>query len=604
MIFVFLSWLAMFVMISSTGALAVRGLASYTRALALQQLDLFQVFWIGCAVVIALAQLFSLFMPLNSLVLILWVSASLLGMPTFIQYLARIDAYGLARRRFAGWSRIVIFILLAALAAYCGSNGVSTQSWSRAYDTDLYHFSTIRWMNECPAVPGLGNLHCRLGQTSGFLVLSALLDNLWWDRHTAWITESFFVTITSIQWLWIVMFPGRENRLRRRLFCLLTSPYLVRLLTSTHPTLYFDDIALLVQLVLITELLMYSSPMSELDRGTDLFSGRVITWLMTLVTLGALGFSIKPTGAISLAFVLGGSAAFLLGYALRHKISLVKLMKPTFAVYAIPGVVLLGHISRNAILTGWLLFPLPMGNINAEWSMPEHPNGKSEMETIQSVEGYYEGIRGWARLPDHEYTKAVSEGFSFWFPKWKKRVWHGIEPLCLYAGFMLVLTHLFWMAVTRSRRRWDSCWDILLIGLSAANLCFWFLAAPDMRFGHAFFWIWMGLGGCMVLSRSLVKPSVAYALALLAFVYSLHSSSVTFAPQHHPELWRVGEARALATTEVVLNNGQDEPLVLRVPQNGNQCGDSDIPCTPYPRDTLQMRRPHCLKAGFKILAPK
>lgn len=601
MIFVLLSWLALFLMISSTGAMALRGLAGFSKTPGQPPCDPFQVFWTGCVAVIAIAQLFSLFMPLNALLLILWFAASALGLPGYIRSVLKMADSERAPVQLADQGRITVLLVLAGLTVYCGASGVSTQSWGGAYDTDLYHFSAVRWMNEYAAIPGLANLHSRLGNNSGFLILSALLDNLWWDRHTAWLTNSFFITVTSIQWLWIILLPGQETTIRRRVFCLLTGPYLVRLLTSTHPTLYVDDVALLVQMVLFSELLRFS-PAFFRSEASGNFPRTLVIWLMIVVTVAALGFSIKPIGALSLACALVGSAVFLARYALRHRLPPTTVVRTAVVVYLMATVLLFGHGSRNAILTGWLFYPAPAGNLHAEWSMPEHPRSNDLMDQLQSVNGQYQIIKAWARRPGPNYKEALAGDFSAWFPKWRERVWKGIEPRWLYIGFILVCIHLFRMATARLEGWREVFWDILLIGIGAANMGFWFLTAPDMRFGSAFFWIWMGMGGCMVLSHSSVRPTLAYILAGLTVLYSLSSISVT-PPKHHPTLWHIGKAVAKPTKEVILNSDQQPPLVLRVPKRGDRCGDAELPCTPYPISTLQLRDPHCLQAGFKRIPP-
>ena len=593
----------MFAMIIIAGGLAVSGLTRFTKQLLPGKLNLFHLFWIGFATVVAFSQLLSLFIPLNSSVLILWIILSLLGIPIFIRHFCRDIASELNSKQIRDWGRIFFFIVLSYFAIRYGTNGVSTLSWSDDYDTNLYHFTTIRWLNEYPAIPGLGNLHSRLGHTSGFLILSAVLDNMWWDKHSAWLSYGFIVTTTCIQWLWIILFPTSETTAKQRLFCLLTSPYIIWLVTSIHPTLYFDDIALLLQMALFCELLKGHYWFSK--TSTEPLPRDKITWLMTMSSMAALGFSIKPIGAISLAFVALLSTAILLRYITRHKLRLTAAIKPAVAIFAIMGIILIGHISRNVILTGWLLYPAPIGNTKVEWAMPENPIGKCHEEEMQSVNGQYQIIKAWARLPGPEYKNALSGGFSSWLPQWRKQVWGGVEPLLLYSGIVLIIMFFLEGVITKRKQWLDILQYTFLVGLASANLVFWFLAAPDMRFGRAFFWMWMGLGGCMILSKPFIKPILAYTIAFLIAAYLLYLVFPNFTLQRHPELWHIGKAYARPTHTVIVNNGQTPPLVLNVPQEGDdRCGDADIPCTPYPLSTLQMRNPYNITSGFKFVSKK
>ena len=176
-------------------------------------------------------------------------------------------------------------------------------------------------------------------------------------------------------------------------------------------------------------------------------------------------------------------------------------------------------------------------------------------------------------------------------------MWHGIEPNLLYLGLAAMGSHLVAMAFIRQNRRANQ-YDLLLIGLAAANLLFWFLSAPDMRFGRGFFWIWMGIAGSLLTSRSFIWPSVAYATAGLVTIYSLHAMSVRLMPRSVPIWGPLGKARAKPTRETVIDNGQIPPLVVFVPESGDQCGDSSIPSTPYPLNTLRSRSPGFIRSGF------
>ena len=599
MVFVLLSWFIIILMTVSIGTLVLYCVSLSTRSVTLHQFDLFTIFWTGLAAIIAISQLVSLFLPLETPILVLFLLASLAGLPQLFRYARRITPLV---ADIGNPSIVVVFAILALVAILYGANGVSTSWWSCAYDTDLYHFNIIRWLNEYAAVPGLGNLHSRLGHTSGFLIFSALIDNLWWDGHCAWITYALIITVVFVQWLWIIFFPGRDMPLRCRLFCLFTVPYMVHLITTTHPTLYFDEIALVIQLVLFSELMKYPFQSAVGKQEDGVLSPGIVPWLMSLATLAVLGFSVKPIGALSLAAILIIDAIFLLKYTLPARTNRLRVVKPAIAVYAIAALILVGHVSRNTILTGWLLYPAPFGNIHSEWSMPKYSDGT--ISQMQSVMGQYEIIKAWARLPGRESHMALTKGFSFWFPKWRNRVWKGIEPLCLYLGCAFILLHVISLAMHRKGKR-EILWDLVLIAISAANLVYWFTSAPDMRFGRAFFWIWAGVGGTLFFSGAFIKPSIAYALTTVAVFYALTAMTIYYIPwNHHPTLWTIGTARSRRVKKIIIDNDQHPPLMVYVPKTGDQCGDSLIPCTPYPSNALQFRKPGNLQAGFMIKGNK
>ena len=55
-----------------------------------------------------------------------------------------------------------------------------------AYDSGLYHFGSIRWLNEEAIVPGLGNLHWRLALNQSYFGFLALLNIApYWNKGYA-----------------------------------------------------------------------------------------------------------------------------------------------------------------------------------------------------------------------------------------------------------------------------------------------------------------------------------------------------------------------------------------------------------------------------------
>lgn len=64
------------------------------------------------------------------------------------------------------------------------------------YDSGLYHLSAIRWINEYPIVPGLGNLHGRLAFNSSFFTYVAALNLYPYFGNGRSIANSFLMLLT------------------------------------------------------------------------------------------------------------------------------------------------------------------------------------------------------------------------------------------------------------------------------------------------------------------------------------------------------------------------------------------------------------------------
>jgi len=595
MIRVLLSWVVLFGGTVGIGYIAVRALSQFSDRVDERHLNGFHFFWIGTAATVALSHLLHFWFPLNSACLALWLIIGMAGLSILLINSFRFIRLQNSTHGINFYIRFSVFLALLMLVVYLGASGVGIRRWSGAYDTDLYHFNVIRWMNEHPIVFGLGNLHSRLAHTSGFLTYSSLIDNLWWDGRTAWITYGLFVTVVCVQWLWLIIVRAVNTSRRATIFCIATLAYVLHLQTTIHPTMYFDEIALLIQMVLALELLVgFRRPAASEP------SCMSHTWtrITLLSTLAALGFSIKPIGAVSLVFTffLACYAIFLILF--REESRLRARCGAICAAGIIAGLLVAGHILRNLIMSGWLLFPAPVGRLNVDWVMPRDPVGGSHWHEMQSVAGQYQVIKAWARLPGPSYHKAITEGFSYWFPQWKHRVWNGIEPRWLYLGLILILLHLGrTMFLRRDRRR--ITFDTFIVALSAANIIFWFMTAPDMRFGRGYFWIWMGIGTALFLEGIIRRHYVAFVFAILLSVYSLQALSVNMIPRKHPLMGRIGKATSKPMKQVVIENGQLPSLQVYVPVSGDQSGDSQLPSTPYPLNTLILRTPSVLRDGFK-----
>ena len=218
---------------------------------------------------------------------------------------------------------------------------------------------------------------------------------------------------------------------------------------------------------------------------------------------------------------------------------------------------------------------------------------------MQSVRGQYDVIKAWARKPGAaDYRQALDGGRTAWLPGWRARQWKGIERHVFHLGLLFWLLHLPGLARTRADDGTVRA-DTALLLLAGASLLFWFLSAPDMRFGRALFWVWAGVGGSLLLSRPRLPAAAAGLAAGLLAAGTLLSMSVPLTPRR-PASWRgVGRAAPRPTAAVTIPNGQVPPLVVQVPLKGDQCGDSPLPATPYPLPALLLREPGRLQSGFR-----
>lgn len=267
------------------------------------------------------------------------------------------------------------------------------------------------------------------------------------------------------------------------------------------------------------------------------------------------------------------------------------------AVSAIPALILVGWLARNAVLSGWLFYPAPAGRLDVDWAVPERSAARTHGDEMQTVAGQYQIIKAWARVPGPKYVKAIEEGAPYWLPRWLHRHKGLIEMKLFWAGTALLVLYLGILTV-KGRPRVPR--ELLLAAFPLLSLAFWFASAPDMRFADAYFWMLVALALSGILSLEFFPPRAAAGAAAVLFVVLCGLGDFDWRIGRRVALWHTGRARPLPVKPVVIENNQVPPLVVFVPEEGDQCGDAALPCTPYPRNSLMMREPGSLREGFRV----
>ena len=454
---------------------------------------------------------------------------------------------------------LVLIVFCSTISTLAGQNKVTG-------DSMLYHLNWVKWANEYAAVPGLANLHNRLGMNSAFLLYSSFLDNLWWNDRSAWLTNGFFLFLASAHWLRVILNSKLPATLR--MYSLLTFPYFLRLLLTLEPGLQYDFASNVLVLTLIAEFIRHYE--------------RAEAEPLNLAYLVALSY-------LSLANKLSGApvAAAITLFALWHPLR--KNLRSFTAAFSLPVLMVLLFLAWNGILSGWLLYPLPHVDVlEVDWKTPR-----------PLIEDLYSAIVGWARLPGEKYATAYGSEISYWFPAWFQRYSSHYTFYLLLAGFLMFV---LWGALRILRRKSEE--NDALVGLAIFNmLCivFWFFSAPDPRFAEHLFWSCLALStvlvaGQLTLARTLLTKYPAHIL--IAFIGIMSFLKGGFF-KYTPVLLEPPAAKTAPVHTIVLRNGQNPPLKVLIPVEGDQCGNSELPCTPYPDHNLKLRKPGVLRNGFR-----
>ncbi len=549
-----------------------------------ERFDRWPRFWIGLAFLLLVLLVLNFVVPLTSFVA---GAVALISTAGFFNRCSRatcIVAPDFASRPRVNMRGLVSWTLAAATIVLLVMKS-ATWRWSSVYDTDLYHFSWVRWAKEYAVVPGIANLHCRLGHTYAGLLLAAFVDHGWWDGRSAWVVPGFALGAALLQWLHVIV---RETTVPpvARFFALFTLPYLIAQVGLLQPSLYTDDVAHILLLVAGLQLLRYPPK----ERGAWLLALRAPLFLISAA------YAVK---ALSAVVLLVAVLSALIAWSADERASRPAAIRRAATLLLLPGLFAVSVVARNSIATGWPLYPSPILALPVDWSVPREPIAKGHEYKMQSVEGQYRVLKGWARRPGPHYGKAANQRLSEWLPRWARQNWRGVPRFIAIAGAVCVAA---WLTIWPWRRRGGALWGedvaaILILLMAGASLVFWLLTAPDLRFGLGFFWMWFGAAGALLFSRlpdrAWIRLLAIAAVASLVWWMKPSLKSASSRPW-----WEIGHSRSLPVQELVL--GTNTPFLVYAPVQGDQCGDAPLPCTPYPLKELRMRKAGNLGAGFYL----
>lgn len=553
--------------------------------------DVFQHLWIGAGLTVIMLQLWHLVLPVNTV-------SFILGTGLFVWSVsgALYARYGAARRkadsktasaRKTGLLLLLVFIPLSLLAAALATRGGIT-----GYDTYLYHLQVLRWQNEYPAVPGIANLHIRLGFNTVWLLWASWLNVDLLGIHPARVLSAG-VPLLFVLYLLYIVFQGDAAGKRSRGTALLLLPYAFLQIVAIVPHLYYDVPATIFLAVFFVEWLRRVDRLPERRAWLGPVSAQDVLVIGMPI---AVSFVIKPLGAPMLMLAMCWIAGSLWGHFKARTLT-----PRVGGAHVLPMLIPAGWMARNIVLSGWLLFPAPVLPLPVDWAVPREPRDVSHMEQLQSLNGLNEIFTAWARCPGPYYEAAIDASFREWFVPWYQAQRKTLELRWLFpAGVFSILAGLMASGFGWHRDRW--AW--FMVFWAGVGLAFWFVSAPDLRYGFGLFCIWAALGIGGIWADILSRHFFLWAGLLAVAVFVIGGFSVSLRPVHGRALseWRTSGPPASAVLPVGYEESDGAEITLYQPVQDDLCGDALLPCTPYPRENLKWRKAGQLRHGFRIEA--
>ena len=417
------------------------------------------------------------------------------------------------------------------------------------FDSGLYHFASIRWLNEQPLVPGIGNLHWRLALNQGYFGFAALMNLApFWGKGYA--AGGLLILLLCLATL--LETCSGQGRFWRRLaggLLVIYLGYLASGVANPAP----DGVVSMMQVAIF--LFLFRALVQE-----PTLAGRPLPGLVVILSL-CLGLAmVKLSGAAyALACVVLAVAVY------RKEIAAGRGIVAKLLILLL--LVAVGHLGRGFLLSGYPLFPASFAGMpTLDWALsPEVLRHESDL------------ILTWARAPGSLDSVGVLAGWA-WLRPWAAEL--SVSVQMLFAGcVLLTAAALFCLVtgrVTGAARRCGALYAPLLVAVA-----FWLGTAPDPRFLGALPVLLAVLGAWIVLSSSRFDAIAGWitnqstrspAMMVLALLICLACLKLTgmrsagFAgwaalpvPSVHPQVTQSG-------------------LTVLVPVERGQCWNAPLPC--------------------------
>lgn len=441
------------------------------------------------------------------------------------------------------------------------------------YDTGLYYLNTIRWAQAYPVVPGLANLHARLGYNQSLFLLLAFLSRVMGLglRGACQLVNPILVFIAG----WAIADSIRTNLTdgkaqRKRLYSILLLCPLFFLASYFYISAPTSDIA--AAALALPGALAFLCCLEEIFESNP---AGARNWLLVLVVCGCTIAKIK----LSYAVLEGAALVIATG-------ALIFVHRPNFLslglrITAVAAIAVVPWLARGVVLSGYPLYPSTFIRFRTDWELPRK---YAENERLW--------ICSWAKWPDKPRSEVL--GNDAWFTPWVERNAKDPEKLFLFmfvtAGAVSALLSL---AAPMDRQR--RLISVLLITQTSLALLFWFRTAPDPRFAFATLMLF-GVNGFYsfisgISSPSVIRSSICAGLIVAGCLWCFSSIQLPLIEQAEktfPQTFSKADLEYETTTS---------GLRIGVPTKSDQIWDSGLLVTPYFDESLTLRG-RTLRDGF------
>ena len=513
----------------------------------------------GLSAITVIAAILSLFIPLGG-----WWVQFLFIIPCLVLFFKKDSpAFFAALKKELEDLHFFSIILLSA----CLLLILVMSSWTIIHpDTLGYHAQTIQWIEKYKAVPGLAHLHVRFGYQWLWFVDSALFGFSFAGKEG--IT---FLNSTVLFWFFIFLINRiNYNFLKdgKRLYGLLWTALLVISMWSytqvrlTATSASPDFIAALFTLVTIYLLL-------EKDRNHPDASKWLLVSFLALVAV-TIKLSVAPILLVAVVPALLG--------LVKRKIKL------SFTILFISIVTLFPFIARNIITSGYIVFPITFIDVtNVDW--------KNDLTLTLNEKNY---VTAYAKKPGvitSEISAVNKMDLAEWLPTW----WQNRSTADKIIMILLVLS--FISAILSIKKILLSGFiPILVLITLLTGIIFWFVNAPDPRFGFGSILGFIGVVSYLVLKEKEIFTGKNLLIAILVLVTG---SILAYTGYRFVNFFNKDQLLTPLGIEKSAFQASDcEGIRINTPIDGKDFGVTPVPCTDLNCEKFSPRGNE-IKDGFK-----
>lgn len=575
-VLVLLSW------VIALGSAILLGLApACVGAVTTSRIDVIRrAMWWGLLTVALYSMIANVFVPLQG-------RESVLLLVTLIAVMGVLGIHWVTRSM--TWRRFRIsrtwMAFLGVLVLATGYLALAALGPVTNYDSGLYHIGAVRYAAEFPAIPGLANIYFPFGYSSAEFPLAAVMGLTGWGEDGFRLVNGFIMVMAAVD-LALRCLSGDRKPGRFILAVGLLASWVPLVGLSdywvTSPTQ--DSSLWIITLAAIAYLADAISGRS--GWRTDGAVAAVLAILMVLLRPTMVVFA----GALVLVVIA-------LAWRRRGRIHRGPTARLAVVVSSAFGLAAVGLGARDALLSGWLGYPLAIVPFDVDWRVP-------------NPDQFRVAILGFHRDPSNMWGAA--QGWD-WVGPWFARLPSQWETFELLALTLLAIAFVIASAKSVSARGGWCGLALLLAPIAVGIVAWWTVSPPSFRFAWGLVfglpiaiigWTWWFVesvpnGGPRTASRFGLPMAPALLAAVTLFSVTMRFDWASLTGQAR---WSVAASITVPVAPIpvveVQSRTLETGLEVLVPVESELCWAEWPLCTPDIVPSVELRGGN-LSAGFR-----